>query len=208
VNAQQQPSVVGGLETTPSPPEQTGFTSVKEEIPIILEHALIRTLAMLQQYNLASAEDCSQVAAVVRKNWETGSGADPIDCLARLRAGGGEMLDASVEMISVKMAQSLAFVPTRVAFASRLIPPSALYEKYPQIALLCKLMMVPVCFAEDEDVIGLASINPYFADALSAEMMGEFKKESGIQPIISIIRLDYIGWMKMCQKHFKEKKHD
>ncbi len=78
-----------------SPAAPPAFTSVKQEVPITLEHALIRTLAMLQQHNLASAEDCSQVAAAVRRNWEAGKGADPIDCLARLRSGGGDMLDAS-----------------------------------------------------------------------------------------------------------------
>ena len=194
-----QPSVEVSGQAVPA------FTSVKQGVPIALEHALIRTLAMLQQHNLASAEDCSQVAAAVRRNWEVGKGADPIDCLVGLRARGGDMLDASVEMVYAKMAQSLAFAPSRVAFAARLIPPSALYEKYPQIELLCKLMLVPISFAEDEDVIGLASINPYFADALSATIAAELKRQNNIEPIISIVRLDYIGWMKMCQKHFKKK---
>ena len=127
--------------------------------------------------------------------------------MVEIRAGaGGDTLDASVEMVSSKMAQSLAVTPSRVAFAARLIPPSALYEKYPQIELLCRLMLVPISFAEDEDVIGLASINPYFADALSAMIVEELKLHNDIQPIISIVRLDYIGWMKMCQKHFKQKK--
>lgn len=195
-----QPSVE---VASPAPPV---FTSVKQEVPITLEHALIRTLAMLQQHNLASAEDCSQVAAAVRRNWEAGKGADPIDCLARLRSGGGDMLDASVEMISVKLANSMAFVPSRVGFAARLIPPTGFYEKNPNIATMCKLMQVPVTFAEDEDVIGIASINPYFADALSAIMCEEIKAKNKVQPVVSIVRLDYIGWMKMCQKHFKEEK--
>lgn len=171
----------------------------------MLEHALIRNLAMLQQHNLASAEDCSQVAAGVRRSWESGKGADPIDGLARLRAGGGNMLDASVEMISAKMAKSLPFAPTRVPFAARLIPPTSFYEKHPQIALLCKLMLVPVSFTEDLDVIGIASINPFFADTLAACILDELKQVSRVQPIISIARLDYVGWMKMCEKHFKEK---
>lgn len=181
-----------------------GLTSVKQEVPIALEHALIRTLAMLQQHNLASAEDCSQVAASVRRNWEAGKGGDPIDFLARLRSGGGEMLDASVEMISVKLAHSMAFVPSRVSFASSLIPPTSFYDKHPEMALYSKLMRVPVAFAEDEDVIGLASINPYFSDAFAHILCEKFKRENGIQPIVNIIRVDYIGWMKMCLKHFKE----
>ena len=130
-----QPSVEVTAQASPV------FTSVKQEIPITLEDALIRTLAMLQQHNLASAEDCSQVAATIRRNWEAGKGSDPIDCLARLRSAGGDMLDASVEMISVKLANSMAFVPSRVGFAARLIPPTAFYEKNPNIAMMCKLML-------------------------------------------------------------------
>jgi len=179
------------------------LNSVAQEVPIVLEHALIRNLAMLQQYNLASAEDCSQVAAAVRRSWEAGSGADPINGLARLRAGGGNMLDASVEMISSKMAKSLPYAPTRVPFAARLIPPTSFYDKYPQIALLCRLMMVPIAYTEDLDVIGIASINPFFADTLAASILEELKQISPVQPIISVVRLDYVGWMKMCEKHFR-----
>jgi len=187
-----------------SPPAD--LSPVSQEVPIVLEHALIRNLAMLQQHNLASAEDCSQVASQVRRSWEKGKGADPIDGLARLRAGNGEMLDASVEIISAKMAKSLPFAPTRVPFAARLIPPSSFYEKYPHIALLSKLMLVPISFAEDLDVIGIASINPFFADTLAATIVEEIKKTSTVQPIISSVRLDYVGWMKMCEKHFRPTK--
>lgn len=183
---------------------QSSFSVVKQDVPVALEHALIRTMAMLQQHNLASSEDCSQVAATVRRNWQAGKGSDPIDCLARLRIGDGEMLDASVDMISVKLAQTLPFPPTRVPFAGRLIPPTSLYEKNPDIELLCQLMLVPIVYAEDFDVLGLASINPYFVDALSVSITKYAEAQTGIRPIISNIRLDYVGWVKICKKHFRE----
>jgi len=65
-------------------------------------------------------------------------------------------------------------------------------------------MLVPIAYAEDFDVLGLASINPYFVDALSAAVTQYAKEQTGIQPIISTIRLDYVGWVKMCKKHFRE----
>lgn len=206
MNAQPQhhETAAAGQEAVPAPSQDSRLSSVRQEVPIELEHALIRTLAMLQQHNLASAEDCSQVAARVRRSWEQGIGSDPVDGLARLRAGGGDMLDASVEMISSKMAHAMPFAPTRVPFAARLIPPSALYEKFPELKTFCKLLLVPVSYAEDLDVIGIASINPYFADAVSAYLTDKIKKETGIQPIIHVIRLDYVGWAKMCQKHFRQ----
>jgi len=176
--------------------------SIAQEVPITLELALIRNLAMLQQHNLASAEDCSQVAGTVRRRWEQGKGADPIEGLARLRAD-GNMLDASVEMISLQMAKSLPYNMQRVPFASRFITPTSFYEKHPDIERLCRLMMVPVTFTEDLDVIGVASINPFFADTLVSTIAEELKEVSPVQPIVSAVRLDYKGWMSMCEKHFR-----
>ena len=108
------------------PVRKESFSVVNQEVPVALEHALIRTLAMLQQHDLATAEDCNQVAKMVKRDWLSGKGADPIDYLAKLSAGNSEMLDASVETISIKLAETLAFMPTRVPFAGKLIKPTAL----------------------------------------------------------------------------------
>jgi hypothetical protein len=191
------------------PVRRESFSVVNQDVPAALEHALIRTLAMLQQHGLATAEDCNQVAKMVKSDWLSGKGADPIDYLAKLSAGSSEMHDASIETISIKLAETLSFIPTRVPFAGKLIKPAALYEKNPDIELMCRLMRVPVAYAEDLDVLALASINPYFMDALSAEISSYAMERNGTQPIISIIRLDYAGWETMCIKHFREEvRHD
>lgn len=196
-SVQDDPSQVEGSSKNEVP------SSAAQPVPMVMELALIRSMAMLQQLKLADAEACSLVSAKVHQKWEQGLGADPIDSLTRMRAAEGTMLDSMVEMASMKMARSLPVVPARIPFASRLIPPNGFYDKLPEIQRLCKLMMVPVAFAEDFDVVGLASINPYFADALATHLQEEFEQESEIQPIISIVRLDRISWMKMCEKHFK-----
>lgn len=205
-----EPALLAQEANSSSQERSTGdFSVVNQEIPVAVEHALIRTMAMLQQHNLASAEECTQVSAKVKRNWEAGKGCDPIDCLAKLQAGStetgtGELLDANIDTISVKLAQTLPLPPTRVPFAGRLIPPASLYEKNPDIEVLCRLMLVPIVYAEDLDVIGIASINPYFVDTLSASIAEYAKEKTGIQPIISAIRLDYVNWVKMCKKHFRE----
>jgi len=181
----------------------TNLSPVVQEVPILLELALIRNLAVLQQNNLASAEDCSRVAAEVRICWEQGKGADPVDGLARLRVGEGEMLAPNVETISLKMAKALPYIMPRVPFASRFIRPSTFYEKYPHIEQICRLMMVPITFREDLDVIGVASINPFFADTLVTALADELKDYSSVKPIVSAVRLDYMSWAEMCGKHFR-----
>lgn len=201
----QLPHLVPDAEEEPDQPDQRpGFRVVNQEVPLALEHALIRTLAMFQQYNLATAEDCNQVAETVKRDWLAGKGSDPVDCLARLRAGNGAMLDAGIEAISAKLASTLPEVPARIPFAGKLIAPTALYEKDPYILSICKLMRVPIAYAEDLDVLALASINPYFMDALSVCIADYARQHIGTQPIISNIRLDYAGWVNMCNKHFKE----
>jgi len=177
--------------------------SIPQEVPVLLELALIRNLATLQQHNLASAEDCSQVSAEVRGSWERGIGADPLEGLARLRVGEGNMLASNVEEISLQMAKSLPYTMHRVPFASRFITPTSFYEKYPHIEQICRLMMVPITFTEDLDVIGVASINPFFADTLVSAMADELKDFSPVAPLVSAVRLDYAGWSQMCEKHFR-----
>lgn len=163
----------------------------------------MQTLTVLQQFDLADPESCTKITARIHEKWSKGEGADPIDVLTRMRAAEGPMLDSMVEMASMKMARSLPEVPARVPFAARLIPPTGFYDKFPEVAHWCQMMQVPVAFAEDLDVIGLASINPYFADALAAAMAEEFAKEGVVEPIITTVRLDRISWMKMCEKHFR-----
>ena len=68
---------------------------------------------------------------------------------------------------------------------------------------MAMIMMAPISFAEDLDVIGVASINPFFADMLAGSISEELKEVSSVQPLISIVRLDYVGWMKMNEKHFR-----
>lgn len=182
---------------------EVGGSQAPQQVPLVMELALIRTIAMLQQLDLAEVEACSQVSAKVQKRWQAGQGADPIDCLTRMRAAEGAMMDSMIEMASMKMARSMTVVPARVPFVSRMIPPAGFYDKLPEIAHLCRLMQVPVAFAEDMDVIGLASINPYFADAIAQAILDELAGATKIQPIISIVRLDRISWMKMCEKHFR-----
>ena len=191
-------------EAEPARARAQGLSVVNQEIPVALEHALIRTLAMLQQTNLATVEDCTQVSAMVKSKWLSGKGADPVDCLAKLTSGDSEMLEATVEAISIKLSETLPFQPTRIPFAGRLIAPSSLYEKNPEIELMCRLMLVPVAYAEDLDVLALASINPYFVDALSPAIADYTLGKINTQPIISSVRLDYAGWQYMCSKHFRE----
>ena len=188
----------GSLESPVS-----NLSPISQEVPLLLELALIRNLAMLQQHNLASAEDCSRVAAEVRVCWEQGRGADPIEGLARLRVGEGEMLAPHVETISQQMVKSLPYIMHRVPFASRFITPTSFYEKYPHIEQICRLMMVPITFTEDLDVIGVASINPFFADTLVTALVDELKDYGSVNPIVSAVRLDYESWTKMCEKHFR-----
>ncbi|MGJ8676823.1 MAG: hypothetical protein ACSHX0_04855 [Akkermansiaceae bacterium] len=201
----------GTVPTAPGVPDVPFFNIVEEareasahEVPFALEHALIGSFAMFQQHGIATSVECNQVAAAVKSDWRQGIGADPIEALAQLRANEGEVLDAIVEAISSKVASSLSIRPMHVPFVGRLMTPTGFYEKYPEIAKLCQLMMVLVSFNEDADVIGLTSINPHFSEALSHVIAEELKNEQVVTPLISITRMDYVSWRKMYEKHFRK----
>lgn len=184
--------------------QANAFSVVGQDIPLALEQALVRTLEAFQQLELATVQECKQVAETVKGNWLSGKGCDPVECLARLSTEDEDLLDARIESISAKLAETLTQSPTRVPFAGKLITPTLLYEKNPYIESICKLMGVPVAFAEDLDVMALASINPYFMEALAVTISDYTMKHLNTQPIISTIRLDYASWVAMYSKHFRE----
>ena len=165
---------------------------------------MIRTFAVFQQHNLATSEECSQVAGIVKSSWTNGDGADPLESLVKLRMIEGENMDELVESLSYDMAQALDTSPLRIPFLSSLIIPNAFYEKYPSVARLCRLMMVPVTYNEDADVIGLTSINTYFSEAMAAIIVDEMKAYSNVVPFVNISRVSHSNWTKMCKKHFRE----
>ena len=191
-------------EDSNGPGQSNAFSVVGQDIPLALEQALVRTLEAFQQLKLATLQECKQVAETVKGNWLSGKGCDPVECLARLSAEDEDVLDARIESISAKLAETLTQSPTRVPFAGKLITPTLLYEKNPYIESICKLMGVPVAFAEDLDVMALASINPYFMEALAVTISDYTMQHLGTQPIISTIRLDYSSWVAMYSKHFRE----
>jgi len=180
------------------------FSVVGQDIPLALEQALVRNLEAFQQLNLATLQECKTVAETVKGNWLSGKGCDPVECLAKLNTDDEDMLNTSIESISSKLAETLTNGPTRIPFAGKLITPNSLYEKNPYIESICKLMGVPVAYAEDLDVLALASINPYFMEALSVAISDYTMQLLGTQPIISMIRLDYASWVAMYSKHFRE----
>lgn len=184
-----------GLETAP---EQSS------EVPISLKLALIQTFATFQQYGLANSAECNQLGTTIGSSWSQGIGADPLESLAKLRYVEGEDFDLIIETLSFQIAQGMSPVPLKVPFLNRLIPPSSFYEKYPSVAKICELMMVPVSYNEDADVIGLTSINPCFSDALSSIIIDEMKLFTKVKPIINITRVSYSNWSKMYKKHFKK----
>ena len=191
-------------------PGHGGVTTIQRKepatntIPPALQHALIRSMAMFQQHNIASVMECSEAAKIIKQKWQAGQGADPIEALCQLRSSTGEIDEEVANQIASEVLYAVAVKPVYVSFAHRLVMPSSFYGKYPEMTYMCKLMKVPVTFNEDTDVIGLTSFNPLSVNILSDIFVDEVKAVRGIKPLISVSIMNHANWDEMYKKHFKQ----
>ena len=62
--------------------------------------------------------------------------------------------------------------------------------------------MTPILYAEELDVIGVASINPVALGIAAQIIMRTLGEKTGTTPIVSRILLHHDGWMSLCQQQF------
>ncbi|MBK1790109.1 hypothetical protein [Persicirhabdus sediminis] len=172
-------------------------------VPSHMEHSLLHTLRIIQELDLATHDECMKVRMKVRGKWELGQPADAVEVLARMQGRPDEILDESIERISQKLAGSCVIPPARIPFASRFEMPMAFYDKYPDLQKLARNYKAPVLYAEEADVIGIGSVNPYFAEAFAQSIEKQIFAQLGTKPIITIVRLEPVSWQKLCKTHFK-----
>ena len=166
------------------------------------EVCLQRTADALHHARAGSPAEISQAITVAREAHVRERPADLLSTLADIQSQSDENVDLLILNLGDQIALNMIPYAPLIPFAGKLIAPSAFYETYPHIHQLARILRTPVVYVEDTDAIGVASANPIAAAILAEEIRFALHKRFGIQPFVTVARLDYESWIFMNRKHF------
>jgi len=104
------------------------------------------------------------------------------------------------------MGDLLAFkkevVWTKLSFVSLYNRPTLFYDQYPELKDLAKALHSMVAYSENEEVFGVAAINPIMAEVFKSQIESVILDRKGFTPFVQIFQIEYEAWIEMKRKHF------
>jgi hypothetical protein len=191
VESQDQPAQIAN-------PRSTGAEHTTD--PTCLE----RTYMVLREQGLATPDELRRLAAVGQEPLLQDRQQDPLELLVSIRISDSEQRPAEIERMGRAMSQMMERPLVLVPFANRLPTPTAFYDTYPTIYGLCQELMTPVVFAEESEVIGIASINPVALMLLEDHVTRTLSEITGTRPIVTQLLAAHEVWESICRKQLEK----
>jgi hypothetical protein len=186
------------MKSSPATASSTSTNSVWD----FAEACLIRTAEILHESQAVSDTEISHAIGVVREAHAQQRPTEFLEIICRKKGHDGENLTKAILELGHVVASYVSPYAPHVPFGGKLILPAAFYDKYPELQKLASALRSPVIFAEDTDAIGTASINPVATEILAEQVRQTMLSHTGIQPFVTISRLDYDSWSFVTKKHF------
>ena len=198
------------IEATLLPPPQppavrhkTRASATRDFIWHFAERCLADTAAALHRTGAVDAIEIAHGIAAVRLFHAAGKPAELLEEIAKRQSQTEEQLDLAILKLGNMLAASLDQHQPLIPFAGKLTAPSQFYESFDRLHQIARVLLVPVVFAEDTDVIGIASVNPLATRIMAEETRNTVCRRFGIRPFVTSIRLDYASWSAITRKHFE-----
>jgi len=169
----------------------------------LAELCLKQTAAALHAAGAVSATELSAGIALARESHAMHRPADLLEVIAKIRGHAGALLGAAILDLGDGVAAALSPYQHVLPFGGRLLAPSAFYDSYDHLHKIAKVLLSPVIYAEDNDAIGTASINPLASRIMADEICSTVFKRFGITPFVTVVRLDFDSWISLSHKHFE-----
>ena len=169
----------------------------------LAESCLEQTAAALHAAGAVSATELSAGIALARKSHAMGKPADLLEVIAKIRGDAEARFGDAILDLGDEVAASLSPYQHVMPFGGRLLAPSAFYESYDHLHKIAKVLLSPVIYAESNNAIGTASINPLASRIMADEICDIVFKRTGITPLVTTVRLDFDSWIYLSHKHFK-----
>ena len=158
---------------------------------------------VLREQGLATPDELRRLAAIGQEPLQGDRQQDPLEILVGVRIADEEQRPMEIERMGRAMSQMLDNPLVLVPFANRLPTPTAFYDTYPTIYQLCQSLMTPVVFAEESEVVGIASINPVGLLLMEEHITQSLSEITGTRPIVSRLLVDHEVWESICRKQLE-----
>lgn len=178
-------------------PRSTGAELMTD--PTCLEH----TYMVLREHGLATPDELRQLAEIGQDPLEGDRQLDPLELLVNLRVSDVEERPAEIERMGRAVAEMLGDPLVLIPFAHRLPTPTAFYDTFPALFGMCQDSMIAVIFAEESEVVGIASINPVPLTLMEEHISRTMSEVTGTKPIVTRMLVPYDAWESLCRKQLE-----
>ena len=173
-----------------------------EQIDKLVSECAQQTISALHQSGMATEHEARDLIRFLHDVPEDAPPVDVLVTLAKMQGSDEEHMSPAITRLANAISGTIPSPPPVIPFAGKLIAPSAFYESFQNILSLGRALLAPVIYAEDTDAIGVAAVNPFAAQLLASEIHSAVESRFGIQPFMTVARLDYESWTFLLRKHF------
>jgi hypothetical protein len=189
--------------TTSSPPLITGRVDTG---PSTMEAMAIacasRTLNALETRGHLQPHERQHIEALHLKALEEGKPCEVFETITRLSTVAPREIPDFIAGLGLAVAKTLRERVPLMPNLNRMNAPASFFATFPDLAAAARNLLVPVLYSEDNEVIGLGSVNPVPALQMAVLVVRDVSVETGITPFTSVVRLDYDTWRTLLEKQY------
>jgi hypothetical protein len=161
-----------------------------------------RTLDALEERGHLKRNEREHIEGIHLEGISEGKPSEVFETITRLSTVAPRDIPDFISGLGLAVAKTLRHRVPLVPNLTRLVPPSAFYTDFPELAIAARALLVPVLYSEDHEAVGLGSVNPIPALEMAGMVERELPVETGTAPFVSVVRLDYDTWRTLLEKHF------
>ncbi len=164
---------------------------------------LERTYMVLREQGLATPDELRRLASVGQEPRGEDRQMDPLELLVSFRFSDDDQQATEIERMGRAIGQMLGQSLVLVPFANRFPTPTAFFDTFPSLHAVCHDTMTAIVFAEECEVVGIASINPVALMILEEHLSQCMNEITGTNPIVTRMLAPHDVWESICRKQLE-----
>ena len=161
-----------------------------------------RSLNALESRNHLQPHERQHIEELHLKALAEGKPCEVFETITRLSTVAPREIPDFIAGLGLAVAKTLRERVPLMPNLTRMTAPASFYSSFPGLAAAARNLLVPVLYSEDNEVIGLGSVNPIPALQMAMLVVRDVSVQTGITPFTSVVRLDYDAWRTLLEKQF------